>query len=99
VGVLLLLLRYSVHDEQDICHGLIVQASVTEREKELLAAAEKKASEEVATLSERVHRLQVLFSFKVLYHYHCSIFIFNSVKMLSICGSFLSQCTDHFILN
>jgi len=36
-----------------------MQASVTEREKELLAAAEKRASEEVATLSERVHRLQV----------------------------------------
>lgn len=37
-------------------HG---KASILEREKELLASAEKRASEEVALLSDRSHRLQV----------------------------------------
>jgi nucleoprotein TPR len=43
---------------EDVARRRSIEASVTEREKELLAAAEKRASEEVATLSERVHRLQ-----------------------------------------
>ncbi len=37
----------------------IVQVAVLEKEKAMLASAEKRASEEVASLSERVHRLQV----------------------------------------
>ncbi|KAJ7568538.1 hypothetical protein O6H91_01G036800 [Diphasiastrum complanatum] len=37
---------------------LSIEVSVLEREKELLVSAEKRASQEVSLLSERVHRLQ-----------------------------------------
>ncbi|BBN02351.1 nucleoprotein TPR [Marchantia polymorpha subsp. ruderalis] len=43
---------------EELVHKLKIEAAVLEREKELLASAEKRASEEVASLSDRVHRLQ-----------------------------------------
>ena len=35
------------------------QVNVLEREKELISNAEKRASQELSSLSDRVHRLQV----------------------------------------
>lgn len=45
---------------EDLARRRSIDASVAEREKELLAAAEKRSSEEVAKLSESVHRLQAV---------------------------------------
>ncbi|KAL2641779.1 hypothetical protein R1flu_009366 [Riccia fluitans] len=43
---------------EELAHKLKIEGSVLEKEKALLAAAEKRASEEVGRLSDRVHRLQ-----------------------------------------
>ncbi|KAL3677732.1 hypothetical protein R1sor_020688 [Riccia sorocarpa] len=43
---------------EELAHKLKIEIAVLEKEKTLLAAAEKRASEEVGSLSDRVHRLQ-----------------------------------------
>lgn len=42
-------------------HMLPFQVSILKHEKEILNNSERRASDEVRNLSERVHRLQVLF--------------------------------------
>eukprot|EP01018_Ginkgo_biloba_P028799 Gb_36757 [translate_table: standard] len=48
----------STHASEELARRLSVEVSVLEREKEILSNAEKRASEEVIMLSDRVHRLQ-----------------------------------------
>ncbi|KAH9316464.1 hypothetical protein KI387_025091 [Taxus chinensis] len=48
----------STQASQELARKLSVEVSVLEREKEILSNAEKRVSEEVVALSERVHRLQ-----------------------------------------
>ncbi|CAK9226319.1 unnamed protein product [Sphagnum troendelagicum] len=43
---------------EELGHRQSIEVAVLEKEKAMLASAEKRASEEVASLSERVHRLQ-----------------------------------------
>uniref|UniRef100_A0A7I4FVD3 Nucleoprotein TPR/MLP1 domain-containing protein n=1 Tax=Physcomitrium patens TaxID=3218 RepID=A0A7I4FVD3_PHYPA len=43
---------------EDLARRRSIEFSVAEREKELLAAAERRSSEEVAMLSDRLHRVQ-----------------------------------------
>ncbi|KAH7301850.1 hypothetical protein KP509_23G046200 [Ceratopteris richardii] len=47
-----------VQSVEDKSRRLSVEVSVLEREKELISNAEKRASQEVSSLSDRVHRLQ-----------------------------------------
>ncbi len=66
----------------------IVQVAVLEKEKAMLASAEKRASEEVASLSERVHRLQVdiLLIFRMYAKFGC--FLCSVCK----CETISEQC-------
>ncbi|WZZ07339.1 hypothetical protein YC2023_093260 [Brassica napus] len=48
----------SLHAAEDISRKLSMEVSVLKQEKEVLSNAEKRASDEVSTLSQRVYRLQ-----------------------------------------
>ncbi|PIA37605.1 hypothetical protein AQUCO_03000279v1 [Aquilegia coerulea] len=48
----------SLHAAEDLSRKLTVEASLLKHEKELLVNSEKRACDEVRSLSERVHRLQ-----------------------------------------
>lgn len=50
-----------------------LQVSTLKNEKEILQKSEKRASDEVRDLTERVHRLQVYFS-------HCDIYVFLWIR-------------------
>jgi hypothetical protein len=49
----------SLHAAEEISRKLSMEVSVLKQEKELLSNAEKRASDEVSALSQRVYRLQV----------------------------------------
>ncbi|XP_010417589.1 PREDICTED: nuclear-pore anchor-like [Camelina sativa] len=48
----------SLHAAEEICRKLSMEVSVLKQEKEVLSNAEKRASDEVSALSQRVYRLQ-----------------------------------------
>ncbi|XP_047326588.1 nuclear-pore anchor-like [Impatiens glandulifera] len=48
----------SMHNAEDLSRKLTIEVSILKHAKEMLLGSEKKATEEVLCLSERVHRLQ-----------------------------------------
>jgi predicted nucleic acid-binding Zn-ribbon protein len=73
---------------EELGHRQSIEVAVLEKEKAMLASAEKRASEEVASLSERVHRLQVdiLLIFRMYAKFGC--FLCSVCK----CETISEQC-------
>lgn len=71
-----LYLQEHINNEQGTSYVIYGQVSILKHEKEILVNSEKRALDEVRSLIERVHRLQVIC---------CHLFCFSLVSTFFIC--------------